>query len=415
MEILTLLIRKSLFMPSRRNKEGLLLIVLSLSVGVASIVVVLSIMNEMQDQIIRSLVSIESYDAVLYPTVDIRDSLVQFYNELYTVVDSIDGTIGSALGSAQSDTRNNARGDSLTAVAFSDQAVYVSSPNNSQVMQLRVLDYERANQDTVLLDALNITNFDKGAIVIGALLAQKLQVWYGDVVEVNFVPQSGGFVPQQHNLFIYDVFYSASLYDSGWGFMDIHHYRELFGDYPSSMNIGLRHSRILDNTSIDKLGSMRTWQENNRAFYYALRVEKIMISLLLVVIFFIIVLHYYFVQWRRIFSKHKDIIALRALGYSTRYIRLWFLLETAIVGIVSITCGTLLGFMISRYRATIIDTVGMLFRYRFSIDFGTTFFFSFKELVVLVIGIMCALLWVSFFASRNISRMTSMEFYREFN
>jgi lipoprotein-releasing system permease protein len=93
--------------------------------------------------------------------------------------------------------------------------------------------------------------------------------------------------------------------------------------------------------------TVASWREFNRAFFGALRTEKIMMMILVGLIFVVVGFNIYHSLRRAIRERYEDIGVLKALGASDTAVQYVFVLEGLLIGLVGGGLGVLLGLLIA--------------------------------------------------------------------
>jgi len=332
------------YIHSKRNGRGVTPSVLSIggiSVGVMTLISVISVMNGLQLGFIEDILEISSYHLRISVDEENGRRLMEELNTWKTISSS----------AYISDTQTLIQGE------YSE---YHSA-------LIRVIEAMDAVQDRGLMDHLDMVSgsfvFDSGdgpGAVIGDQLAFRLGVKTGD--SVRLVSMSGSAFaslrPKYTAFTVEGIFHSGYYqYDSSLCFIDIDELEQV--DNASSGGfIGVKlENRFFDNLAADEIlrlvsgmnidASVDTWREYNKSFFRALRVEKLTMMMLLGLIFLVVAVNIKNSLERSVIEKKEEIGILRAIGAAPVSVRTIFLVEGAMIGCLGAFMGTLAGLMIS--------------------------------------------------------------------
>ncbi|GHV81535.1 hypothetical protein AGMMS49991_00930 [Spirochaetia bacterium] len=338
----------------RRNRSAAssVLAVLGIFTGVLALTVILAVMNGFQLGFIESIVEISSYYIRLesYPEGDDGDALAARIRNLPLVT---------------------------AAVPFRElQGIVQGDRGEQQVAVVRGLPPDALEQDRGMAEKLEFLSggFDLAAadsIILGAELARRLAVRLGDTMTLVSLSGSGlfgGGEPDEpdaaDSLFTVTGIFRSGFYeyDLGWAFINTGTAASLLGaDDSLSLGIKLRN-RWQDNRGIEQIrklpeyealaasgrvGEGRPWRDYNRAFYGALRTEKLLMFVLVGLIFIVVGLNIFQAQRRTVLERREEIGLLRAVGATDRAVRLIFVWDGFIIGLTGAGLGMALGLLIA--------------------------------------------------------------------
>ena len=197
------------------------------------------------------------------------------------------------------------------------------------------------------------------SIVLGAELARHLLARVGD--QINLLSFSGGIqIDEDNNLYTVSGIFRSGFYeyDLGWAFVSQETAKVFRAeDNPAEQIIGVKiRNRWQDQIAIMEISqllstednvSVTSWREYNRAFFGALRTEKLMMFILVGLIFIVVGLNIFQAQRRSVLERREEIGLLRALGASDRAVRLIFLWDGFIIGFTGAGIGLSLGLLVS--------------------------------------------------------------------
>jgi lipoprotein-releasing system permease protein len=193
---------------------------------------------------------------------------------------------------------------------------------------------------------------EKSSILLGAELARHLDEDIGDWITLVSVDDTGA---DNSRFLVTGIFRSGFYeYDLGWAFINIDRAEE-----PGELFLGIKlKSRWQDRTGIEQVrnvldsrgeGNLRvsSWRDYNRAFFGALRTEKLFMFVLVGLIFIVVGLNIFQAQRRSVLERREEIGLLRAVGATDRAVRLIFVLDGFIIGIAGAGMGMVLGLLIA--------------------------------------------------------------------
>ena len=338
----------------RKNSPSPVLSVLGIATGVLALTVIIAVMNGFQLGFIESILEISSC-----------------HIRLEGVPPGKDAELSAGISSLP---------EVLSVLPFRELNVLVrgrqASPRGALIRGLPVDALER---DPGLAAKLEIEDgsFDLGGppedtsgpfnIVLGAELARYLFVRVGD--QVSLLSITGGIGDEaEGGSRIYTVsgifrsgFYE---YDLGWGFVSLETAAALEGPGETAqaapvLGIKLKNRwqdrqamneirKVLANSGISEEGvSLSSWRDYNRAFFGALRTEKLMMFILVGLIFIVVGLNIFQAQRRTVLERREEIGLLRALGASDTAVRLVFVWDGFIIGFTGAGLGLVLGLLIA--------------------------------------------------------------------
>jgi lipoprotein-releasing system permease protein len=322
--------------------------VLGVAVGVMTLTAVLGVMNGFQLGFIDSILEISSYH------IQARVRLPA-------------GEAGAARLAAILAGLRRLPGV-RAAVPFRERQVLLNGPFGEQRGCLvRGLPGDVAQNDQGFARRLVVEEgvFDltsPGSLVLGAELAQHIGVSVGDSVEVLTLGGSSfnTLSPQTQRFSVAGLFRSGYYdFDLGWAFVGLQEAQALgpAGDTELSIGVKLRN-RFRDQSAaeavrrvLERLGvedpQVASWREFNRAFFGALRVEKIMMMVLIGLIFVVVGFSISQSLRRAVRERYEEIGVLKALGAGEGAIRDVFVLEGLLIGLIGGGLGLLAGLLIS--------------------------------------------------------------------
>jgi lipoprotein-releasing system permease protein len=196
-------------------------------------------------------------------------------------------------------------------------------------------------------------------IVLGKDLADNLGAAVGSTVMVTS-PQGEltpfGMVPKYNRFHVVGIFHSGFFdYDSSWAFVRLSDAQKLFGlgDLISVMEFRVDDiyqagtiSRELEDAA--GKGFMATnWEEQNKALFHALRLERLVTFITIGLIVFVAALNILISLIMMVMEKTKDIAVLMSMGTRRAQVRNLFIAQGVLIGVIGTAIGLVLGYAIS--------------------------------------------------------------------
>jgi lipoprotein-releasing system permease protein len=239
-----------------------------------------------------------------------------------------------------------------SAVPFSESQVVAEGLFSPRGLLLRGLPANVTRLDPGFRERLKIVEgrFDLSEpddVVLGVELGRYLGVGVGDVVTLLTLGDS--LELQRAHYRVTGLFRSGYYdFDLGWGFT------RLRKGEPVRYGIKLVN-RFRDREALREvrglLGagsySLESWREFNRAFFGALRVEKLAMMVLIGLIFVVVGFNIYHGQRRAVRERFEEIGVLKALGASEGAVASVFLAEGLLIGLAGSLLGLSLGLLAS--------------------------------------------------------------------
>jgi lipoprotein-releasing system permease protein len=197
------------------------------------------------------------------------------------------------------------------------------------------------------------------SIVVGRLMAEELTIHTGDYItltspEGRLTPY--GMVPRSRRFRVTGVFDSGFYdYDANWAFATLAATQNLagVGDVASVLEFRIQDvdraadaARAISAAAGPGLATT-TWQDENRALFRALHLEKLVTALFIGLITFVAGLNILVVLAMTVTDRARDIAVLMSLGTYRAQVRNIFVLQGLTVGVVGTIAGLVAGYSIS--------------------------------------------------------------------
>ncbi|CAN5872068.1 lipoprotein-releasing ABC transporter permease subunit [soil metagenome] len=312
---------------------------LGISLGVAALIIVLSVMNGFQKEVLDRMLSIISHIEII----DSRGQALPDWKATIAEARKNPEVIGAAPFIAQQALI--ARGDDMHGAV-----VRGISPND----EATVTDVAARLKDTVLA---KLTPGGWG-IVLGVELARQLAVREGD--KITIVAPGGqvtpaGVVPRLKQLTVVGTFDSGHYeYDSTLVLIDLEDAAKLFRtEGPTGVQLRLKNQRDAPSVGFQLQQDMgpavtvRDWTQTNRNWYQAVMLEKRLMFIILTLIVAVAAFNLVSTLVMTVTDKRADIAILRTLGASPRSVMGVFMVQGALSGIIGTLAGVVLGLLIA--------------------------------------------------------------------
>jgi len=311
---------------------------LGISLGVAALIIVLSVMNGFQKEVRDRMLSVVSHIEVLGP----GGAALEDVNRTLAEVRRNPEVIGAApFVAAQSLL---ARGEDMRGAV-----VRGIDPK----LEAQVTDLAVASQDT--LGKLQPGLFN---VVLGAELARNMGVRAGDAI--TLIAPGGqvtpaGVVPRLKQMTVVGTFDSGHFeYDSGLVLLHVDDAARIFRlEGPSGVRLKLRDLHKARAVAAQLSGSLtgdflvRDWTRQNRTWFAAVQLEKRMMFIILTLIVAVAAFNLVSTLVMTVTDKRADIAILRTLGASPSSIMGIFVVQGALVGVIGTLAGLVLGLAVA--------------------------------------------------------------------
>ncbi len=323
-----------------RKKDGFLNVIsifsfIGISLGVAVLIIVMSVMNGFRTELINKIVGFNSHVTVKPYSNSIDESKIN--NKLNLISKNI---IFSNSGEAIILKNNNTKG------------IVLRGYKRNDLLNLEVLTNEKFKGE--------LNQFDKNSISIGSELSFSLDLEIGD--ELTLMSPSGvqtiiGSMPKQKTFEVNSIFNSGlAEFDQNIAFIELNVLEEFFGYNPDERNLEI-YLKNPNNIEYQKLIVKQvfdhefvfSWADMNSSLFSALKVERNVMFIILSLI--IIVAAFNIISGLTILVKNKtrDIAILKSIGVLNKSIIKIFFLVGVIIGTSATIFGIFLGVTFSIY------------------------------------------------------------------
>jgi lipoprotein-releasing system permease protein len=340
----------------RRNSPSPVLSVLGIATGVLALIVILAVMNGFQLGFIESIIEISSYHlrAEKFPP-EKAGLLEDRLRETPGLVSIVPFREFQGLARGRRSTQHGILVRCLPPDALA------RDPAMAAKLEIEAGAFDLAGADSILL---------------GSELARSLQLRLGDKLTLLSIPglftvsdeeappagDPGDEDAGRVNEFTVTGIFRSGFYeyDMGWGFINLEAGRKLAGE---GMSLGIKlRDRWQDRSALSAIErsfaaggedfgdlAFSAWRDYNRAFFGALRTEKLFMFILVGLIFVVVGLNIFQAQRRAVLERREEIGLLRAVGGADKAVRLVFVCDGLIIGFAGAGAGLVLGLLVASH------------------------------------------------------------------
>lgn len=309
-----------------------------ITLGVAALIVVLSVMNGFQK--------------------DVRDRMLSVLSHIE--VSDASGTLPNWQDAAQEALRNNEVRGAAPYVAT--QAMITHQNAMHGVMVRGVSPQEEPNVSNVAsqvrqgsFDDLVSGEFN---IVLGGALVRGMQVALGDKITL-IAPQGqvtpAGVLPRLKQFTVVGIFDTGHYeHDSALAFIHIEDALRMFRmQAPSGLRLKIADMHRAPQVAKDLSGTMsgdvivQDWSQQNRTWFAAVQTEKRMMFIVLTLIIAVAAFNMVSTLVMTVTDKQADIAILRTIGASPRSVMKIFMIQGAVIGAIGTMIGMSAGVLVA--------------------------------------------------------------------
>ena len=327
---------------------------LGIGLGVASLIVILSVMNGFEAELRTRLLSMSAHASLTQPADGIAD-----WAELAARVRAQPGVAGVAPFAAVEGMLGSAHSSLSPAVVRG------------------ILPAEEATVSELggLLTAGSLGDLQPGAqrIVLGRFLAVSLGVGIGD--RVTFLApsvQDGRLIPRLTSFLVTGLFQAGIReHDAGLALVHMDDASRLRGLGGRAQSLGIR---LQDPLAAGRLRAAlqahetdlvySDWTIENRSFFRAISIEKTMMTVLLMLIVAVAAFNVVAFLTMTVTDRHKDIAILRTCGLAAGRVARIFIIQGTVLGVAGTLIGVILGVVLAANVETIVPWLELTFNFR---------------------------------------------------
>jgi lipoprotein-releasing system permease protein len=319
---------------------------LGVAVGVAAVIIVLSVMNGFESELRSKLLSVSAHARLANSGATIPD-----WKKRLQQLQGAPGLVGAA--------------------PFLDTDAMLSRQTSMSGAILRGIDPVLEASVSSIADSMHegkLGDLKPGSnrIVLGQALAYQLQVGVGDSVTAMIPVNSnagGGGVPRLQEFEVVGIFEVGLQEEDGVLALINLQDAEAFRGLAGPTGIQLKFTDVLKAPELARVAAqlspgleVRDWTQDNEVYFHAIRTEKMMMGFLLMLIVAIAVFNIVATLVMVVSDKRTDIAILRTLGLSPGGVLGIFIMQGVIIG----WLGTAIGLSVGLSVALNVDRVASL-------------------------------------------------------
>lgn len=330
---------------------------LGISLGVAALIIVLSVMNGFQKEVRDRMLGVVSH--------------IEVYGPGGGVLPDLERTMREA----------RANPEVVGAAPFVAAQSLLARGEDMRGAIIRGIDPARESQVTDIERTMSPGTLQRMVpgsfgIVLGSELARSLGVRQGD--PVTLIAPGGqvtpaGVVPRLKQMTVVGTFDSGHYeYDSTLALLHIDDAERMFRlDGPTGIRLRLKDLDRAREVAAELSGSLsgpvivRDWTQQNRTWFAAVQLEKRMMFIILTLIVAVAAFNLVSTLVMTVTDKRADIAILRTLGASPRSIMGIFVVQGAAIGVIGTLAGLLLGLAVALNIDVIVPAIEHLFHASF--------------------------------------------------
>ena len=316
--------------------------VTGVTIGVAALIIVLSVFNGFQLRVFATLVGFDPHIRIESDT-NLNEEEVNHITEILK----------------QEGIKNHA--------PYTLNKAMLSSETANKVMYIKGVEEEEIDKVSGVREVIKIGKFnlkdeiDFGGIVLGSILADQMRTIQGDTLTllspVGLESALTQFVqPLTKEFKINGIYESENRdYDSKYAYISIKNAQYLFnlGNKISGIEIRLDDINNSDRVkeklekALGEKYTILTWYDLHQDFYSIIKIERLAAFIILSLIIVVASFNILGSLTMTVLEKKRDIGILRAMGATKQEITRIFLFEGVIVGIIGMFFGTLTGLAVT--------------------------------------------------------------------
>ena len=315
-----------------------LLSTIGITIGVAALVIVLSVFNGFGSLVTSILVNFDPHIKISMIDESAGDNL----NDLTKILKATNGI--------------------SSYYAFAEGKAILLNKKNYEIVNLKGLENQKDKSwgvaSKIVSGSFDLDGNSFPKIILGLPLALRLSTRIGDTISVTSAYNiertiASMAIPQSKKFIVTGIFESNNRdYDVSSVFTSLSHAQLLFGMKNNITGFELRLTNFNDAEKVkselknkieSKLFSINTWYDLHKELYNVMLIERWGAYILLCMIIAVAVFNIFASLTMTVMEKKRDIGVLRSMGVNQKSIRKIFMFEGILVGIIGIVFGLMIG------------------------------------------------------------------------
>jgi lipoprotein-releasing system permease protein len=334
--------------------------------GVMALIVILSVMNGLENELRTQLVSLSAHARVVPRAADVRTETEQGAPPSESDWQNVQRIVGAAEG-----VKGVARYVEI-------QGLAIRNPEMLPIV-LRGIDPKAEASVTDVATSVargHLTDLVAGSdrVIVGDVIAERLGLDVGDslTVLIPAVSAEGAPSPRLRDFTVAGVFEVGRAEQGGLVFADIDDVRALTPGGGSGEGLRIRFQDALSAPALAaKLRpalpggfELFDWTQDNANYFRAVRIEKTMMSLILMMIVAVAAFNIVAMLVMVVTDKRTDIAILRTFGTSPRRVMGVFITQGLVIGWLGVALGLIAGLSIALHIDTIVPFLEHTFHFQ---------------------------------------------------
>lgn len=338
---------KRLILDEQNSLSLTIVIVLSIVLGQIIIIITISIMNGFQNDFFTSISTLESGNLKIES--QLNDQGLNALKEIKEIIQ-------------------------INKI-YETQGIGIENYYYPSILNIIALDTKDIIEDKnfILLTGLTQSELqlNDDEIIIGDVLSYNLGLLEGDIIGLILSDEIKNLQILKNEVKYFKI---KAIFKSNYAkinestiFMNINYFykKQIIKDSDIKYQIktqNLYPSKSLINKikNINPNIQFKSWNEYNKEFYKALKIERNTMLIILTSIFLVIAVNTYYLQKRIIINKSKSISIILSLGLKSQKIREIFLIHSVIICILGGIIGLIAGIIISSNINEILNVIDIL-------------------------------------------------------